>query len=141
MRKENDANKTNGHESKIIPITAARERFDPNRPAHIVDIVDKAMAEIYDQKSPTGPIDVCGSITRACEEAFRKGLRLSENELAKQLADAEEERDGMLILWGSCGGLDVESATRLRRRIATFKEALAMTDKVIEESITGAEFE
>lgn len=135
MRKENDASETNDHESKTMYTTAEREWYDPLRPAHIVQFVDNAMAEIYDQKSAAGPMYVRGSITRACEEAFRKALRLSENELAKQLADAEEERDGMLILLGSGGGLDMESATRLRRRIAIFKEAFAMTDKVIEESI------
>ena len=102
--------------------------------------MDKAIGELYDLDRPVGRLSVRCIINRACEEAFRKALRLSENELAKQLADAQEERDGMLILFGS-GGLDLESATRLRRRIGTFKEALAMTDKVIEESITGAEFE
>ena len=142
MPKENDPNKTNDHESEGAPTSnAKREPFDPLGPVQIFDIVEEAMTEIYVQKSPAEPFDVYESISRACEEAFRKGLRLSENELAKQLADTQEERDGMLILFGSCGGLDLETATRLRRRIGAFKEALTRTDKLIEESIIRAEFE
>jgi hypothetical protein len=119
MQKDNDRNKEKGYEVKIIPITAAREWFDPLAPAHVVDIVDKAIAEIYDQKSPAGPLYVRGSITRACEEAFRKALRLSENELAKQLAGAQEEINAMLF-WDAGGCLPLEAAIRLRRMLDTY---------------------
>jgi hypothetical protein len=89
----------NGDESEGAPISnGAREGFDPLRPAHVVEIVDKAMAEVDDPKRPSGSMYVRGIITRACEEAFRKALRLSENEIAKQLADAQEEINEMLIL-------------------------------------------
>jgi hypothetical protein len=90
---------TNDDKSESAPISnAEREPFDPLRPAHVIEIVDKAMAEVYDPNRPARRLHVRCIINRACEEAFRKGLRLSENELAKQLADAQEEINEMLIL-------------------------------------------
>ena len=94
-----NAKMTNDDKSEGAPISnAKREPFDPLRPAHVIEIVEKAMGELYDPNRPAGSLYVRCIINRACEEAFRKALSLSENELAKQLADAQEEINEMLIL-------------------------------------------
>jgi hypothetical protein len=89
----------NSDESEDARISnAKREPFDPLRPAHVIEIVEKAMGELYDPNRPVGSLYVRCIINRACEAAFRKALRLSENEVAKQLADAQEEINEMLIM-------------------------------------------
>jgi hypothetical protein len=109
MTHKTTENMGNADESKGAPIGNTGERgFDPLFPARTVEMVDHVVAAIYEMERP-GREYVRALITCACEEAFRKALTLSENELAKQLADALQEIKELILMGG--GPLDQKEGT------------------------------